>query len=139
MGELTGIGTFIRTTLTFGGIGIWTLVLMAFYVLWQGLPKLLDTLANRTSKEGDRTDREIARLEAQIIASDKRHEECIEGQRVLRDEVNRLNAIINGLIVQMRQMQISAARVDGLSLSPVIENMLTSLEEVPSPRTERLP
>lgn len=132
MAEITGIGNFIRTTLTFGGVGIWTLVLMGLYVLWQGLPKVLDAMSNRVSKEAERTDREIARLEAQIVSSDKRHEECVEGQRLLREEVNRLNAIINGLIVQMRQMQISAARVDGVELSPALEAMLSSLGHVPS-------
>lgn len=132
MTEVTGIGSFIRETLTFGGVGIWTLVLMGLYFLWQGMPKVLDSWTNRVSKEAERTDREIARLEAQIVSSDKRHEECVEGQRILREEVSRLNAIINGLIVQMRQMQISAARVDGIELSAPLEAMLSALGNVPS-------
>lgn len=130
MTEAIKLGEFITRTLTFGGVGIWTLVLMGLAAMWKGLPSVLDSWSNRLSKESERTDREIARLEAQIVAGDKRHEECLESQKALRAEVSHLNNVINGLIVQMRQMQISAARLDGVNVSPILDAMLSSLDNV---------
>lgn len=99
-----------------GGVGIWVLVLIALRALWVGLPPVLDAWSNSVAKERDHREREIKRLEDQITASDKRHEECMEGQRKLREEIDRLQGIISGMVVQMRQMQLSG--IDATAIAP---------------------
>lgn len=105
-----------------GAAGIWVLVAMALLGWWKGLPGVLDAWTNRLAKEKEHREKEIERLERQIKAADDRHDECLEGQRVLRqemtamqklhaEEVQRLQGMISGMVVQMRQMQLSAGRV----------------------------
>lgn len=130
-GEFSEIFGFISRTATVGGVGIWSIVVLLLLGLWKGFPGVLDAWSNRLSKEAERTDREIARLEAHIVAADNRHDECIKGQAELRSEVSRLNRIIDGMINQMRQIQISAARTDGVDLPAPIVAMMQALDRIP--------
>lgn len=130
-----------------GAVGIWVLVGLGLLGFWKGLPAVLDAWSNSASKEREHREREIARLEAQILASDERHSECMEGQKLLRLEIAEiqkeraaerkesateyaeLQKLVTGLIVQMRQMQLSA--VDGQpmpALSHDMASLLASLE-----------
>lgn len=138
MGEISELIGFVRSTATFGGVGIWTIVLMMAWSLWKQLPSVLDAWTNRQSKEAERTDKEFARLETQIgrlqsqVASgDDRHEECLKKQDEMREEITRLQRTIDGMINQMRQMQASAARLEGVDLPPPIAAMIKALDRVP--------
>jgi predicted RNase H-like nuclease (RuvC/YqgF family) len=138
MGEISELIGFIKTTATFGGVGIWTIVMMMAWSLWKGLPSVLDAWTNRQSKEAERTDREITRLEAQIgrlegqIASaDDRHEECLKKQDEMRDQITTLQRTIDGLIAQMRQVGISAVRNEVANLPPPIAAMVEALDRLP--------
>jgi len=115
--------------LTPGGVGIWVLVAMAAVAWWKGLPAVLEAWSSSVSKERDHREREIERLERQIIAGDKRHDECLEGQRILREEVNRLQGLISGMVLQMRQLQLSAG--DGALLQPDFAAMLRAMDRAP--------
>ena len=114
-------------------------------ILWKGLPAVLDSWANSVAKERDHREREIKRLEGQIAAADDRHNECLEGQRALRDEIEQmrrahseeiasLHGIITGMVVQMRQIQMTAASLssDG-NMSPALMSMIESLDRIGKP------
>lgn len=117
----------LATGWTPGGVGIWVLVVIALVGWWKGLPAVLDAWSNSVARERAHREREIERLEAQIVASDHRHEECMTGQRKLREEmgqmqkdhlseISRLQGLISGLVAQMRHMQLST--VDSQPMSP---------------------
>lgn len=93
-------------------VGIWVLI------LWKGLPSVLDAWTNRVSKEADRTDREIARLERQLLEMDKRHEDCMKGQDSLREQLTK----VYGQLDQMKQIMRSS-----LNLSMGDPAMISSL------------
>lgn len=116
---------FLTKNWTPGGVGIWLILASLLLGLWKGLPAVLDSWANSVSKEREHRESEIERLERQIIAGDKRHDECLEGQRILREEVNRLQGLISGMVLQMRQLQLSAT--DG-ALAPDFAAMLKALD-----------
>lgn len=120
----------------------WIMAFAFLGILWKGLPAVLDAWSNSVAKERAHREREIKRLEDQITASDKRHEECMDGQRKLReemgqmakdhaDEVGRLQNLISGLIIQMRQMQLSST--DSAAITPPLPSefaaMLIKLEQ----------
>lgn len=130
-----------------GAVGIWVLVGLGLLGFWKGLPAVLDAWSNSASKEREHREREISRLEAQIKASDDRHAECMEGQKALRDEItaiqkeraderresaseySEMQKLVTGLIVQMRQMQLSAVEGQPMpALSSDVATMLSSLE-----------
>lgn len=120
-----------------GGAGIWVIVLLLLGLLWKGLPAVLDSWANSVAKEREHREREIKRLEDQIVASDKRHEECMEGQRKLREEIDRLQGIISGMVIQMRQMQLATIEGSPIapgSIPPEFAAMLLSLESRDQPK-----
>lgn len=98
-----------------GKVGAWLLVLVTLVTWWRYLPAVLDARANSVALERqtrmqqveqERADRmrEVERLEGQIKASDERHAECMEGQRKLRDEIDRLQQIISRMLLQMPQL-----------------------------------
>lgn len=101
-----------------GGVGVWVLVGAVLIAWWKGLPAVLDAWSNSVARERDDRMREIERLEGQIKAADDRHAECMDGQRELRKEIDRLQRIISGMVIQMRQMQLTA--IDGGPITPGI-------------------
>lgn len=101
-----------------GGVGVWVLVFATLIAWWKGLPAVLDAWSNSVARERDDRMREIDRLERQIEASDARHAECMDGQRKLREEIDRLQRLISGMVIQMRQMQL--ASLDGGPIAPSI-------------------
>lgn len=125
-----------------GAVGIWVIVATLLLGLWKGLPGVLDAWGNSVAKERDHREREIKRLEDQISAADGRHNECLEGQRALRDEIeimrrahaeeiSGLHGIITGMVVQMRQIQMTAASLssDG-NMSPALAAMFDQLDRI---------
>ncbi len=114
-----------------GAVGIWLILATLLLGLWKGLPGVLDSWSNRIDKERQHREREIARLEGQIKASDDRHEECLAGQDALRveidnmrkahaseisemrqnhaDEMEKVRNLATGLMMQIRQFQLSGA------------------------------
>jgi len=112
-----------------GAVGIWLILGSLLAALWKGLPSVMDAWSNSVGREQAQREREITRLENQIIASDKRHAECEDAQRGLREEINRLQQLISGLVIQMRQIQLSAAATgQPVDLPPRFAEMLKSLE-----------
>jgi len=111
-----------------GGVGIWVLVASFLGIWWKGLPAVLDAWTNSVHREREHREREIERLEKQIVASDARHEECMEGQARLREEIDRLRNQITGYLVQMRQMQLSGVMTP---LTPDFSGMIAALAERP--------
>lgn len=132
MGELAAVLPLLKAGWTPGGVGIFIIIAMLGGMWWKGLPALLDAWTRRADQEAQRISKDFERLERQIEAGDKRHEECLEGQRVLRGEVDRLNKVIDGLIRQMRQLQISAVRV-GMDEPPTVTSkIIAELDRFPS-------
>lgn len=123
-------------------------------ILWKGLPAVLDAWSNSVAKEREHREREIKRLETQISGADDRHNECMEGQRKLRieidlmrkehageieamrrahaDEAEGMRKIMSGMVAQMRQFQITSASLHGDGLSPAILSMIDQLDKVGS-------
>lgn len=125
-----------------GAVGIWVIVATLLLGLWKGLPGVLDAWGNSVAKERGHREKEITRLELQISAADARHTECLEGQRSLRDEIEQmrrshteeiggLHQIITGMVIQMRQIQMTAASLssDG-NMSPALSAMFEQLDRV---------
>lgn len=129
-----------------GSVPTWLMALSFLGILWKGLPAVLDSWANSVAKEREHREREIQRLENQIeardrrleeqqAASDKQHQECLDGQRTLREEVNRLQGVISGMVMQLRQMQLSAANLGvDAALPPAFSSMLESLDKPRGPQ-----
>lgn len=117
-----------------GGIGIWGILVVVLGLWWKGLPAVLDAWSHSVDRERAHREREIERLEGQIRASDDRHEECMKGQAILRDEINRLNKIITGMVLQMRQIQISATNIgSGIGdLPPEMAALVIAMGKLPS-------
>lgn len=120
MEGLTPIVDALSKGWTPGGVGIWVIVLTMLTGLWKGLPAVLDAWSNSVARERENREkevaaerghreREISRLESQIAASDKRHEECMEGQKALRAEIAEQNKTISALVLGIRQMQLSGS------------------------------
>lgn len=127
-----------------GGVGIWTLVIMALIAWWQGLPKLLDAITNRQSKIEERMGQLLAdattRFDRQIAEADRRLDECTKRHQQMEEhyerriaamqgEIDGLHDLVAGLKKQRVAVQVSAIRnaPDAIS-SPVIEDMVQSLE-----------
>lgn len=119
-----------------GAYGAWATAIILAAIWWKGLPAVLDAWATSVGKEREHREREIKRLEDQITASDKRHASCMEDQAQLRREMNELGRshaaeiadlqkVISGLIIQMRQMQLSA--VTGAPMTTSIPDDLKGL------------
>lgn len=139
---MTEIIAILSKGWTPGAVGIWVIVATLLLGLWKGLPAVLDAWGNSVAKERDHREREITRLEGQISAADDRHNECLEGQRSLREEIEQmrrshaeeiggLHQIITGMVVQMRQIQMTAASLssDG-NMSPALLAMFDQLDRV---------
>lgn len=101
-----------------GGVGVWVLVGAVLIAWWKGLPAVLDAWSNSVARERADRERAIERLEGQIRAADGRHSECMEGQRKLREEIDRLQNVITGMVLQMRQMQL--ASINGDPIAPAV-------------------
>lgn len=120
-----------------GSVPGWVMAIGFLGILWKGLPSVLDAWSNSVAKEREHREREIKRLEDQITASDERHAECMDGQRKLREEIDRLQGIISGMVIQMRQMQLAA--IDGGPIAPAtipteFAAMLAALEKRDQPK-----
>lgn len=111
------------------GIGIPILVILA-QGLWRGLPAVLEQWTKRADAEAARTEREFSRLEAQIKSSDDRHQACEDRCIRLQGEVERVNKVLDGLLRQMRQMQLSAVRM-GAGEPSIIATLINELDHIP--------
>lgn len=85
---------------------------------WKALPAVLDSFERRQSGVELRIesllDAQSKRFNEQLAAADDRHEECMEGQRLLRDEVDALrkeNGEMRGLLAAMQQGQLAVSSV----------------------------
>lgn len=93
-----------------GAVGIWTLVASCIGLWWKGLPAVIDAFDRRQSGIELRTeallDAQAKRFAEQLAQADERHDECMEGQKLLRAEmaiIRRENADLWGTINAMRQ------------------------------------
>lgn len=118
-----------------------TIIVFGLLAWWKVLPAFIDAISNRQSKIEERMGKLLedatARFQREIAAADERHHDCMEGQRLmalevdrLRDCVNDQQATIEGLKRQIIQMQTSALRVDGQGVTPIITAALQSLDKV---------
>jgi hypothetical protein len=68
---------------------------------WKALPSVLDAFERKQSGIELRTeallDAQARRFEAQLAAADSRHDECMEGQRLLRAELAELYSVVNAM------------------------------------------
>jgi hypothetical protein len=133
-----------------GSVPGWIMAISFLGILWKGLPAVLDSWSNSVAKEREHRQSEIARLEKQIKDGDDRHSECMEGQRSLRieiaemqtkhtreledmqarhmREVERLQQLVSGMVMQLRQVQLSALRTGVVpDVTPEIAAMLAKL------------
>lgn len=125
-----------------------TLVVMGLFAWWHVLPKLIDAISNRQSKIEERMalllETTTARFEGQLAAADKRHEDCMKGQQLLiqriDDQDKKLSEqsttiseqsdLINGLKAQLRQLQMSAVRLDGTPISQMARGVVVALDNL---------
>jgi|TARA_R100000479_G_scaffold176487_1_gene131356 hypothetical protein len=85
--------------------GAWfrLLVVLGVFLLgfWKALPSVLDAFERKQSGIELRTeallDAQARRFEAQLAAADSRHDECMEGQRLLRAELAELYSVVNAM------------------------------------------
>lgn len=103
-------------------LGAWFrfLAVLGVFLLgfWKALPSVLDAFERKQSGIETRTeallDAQAKRFEAQLAAADSRHDECMEGQRILREEmaaIRKENAELWGTINAMRQGAFSVENV----------------------------
>lgn len=128
---LEEFATFVKSGLTFGSAGVWTLCIFTFGLWWKGLPAFLDAWTRRSDKEADRIDKEFDRLGKQITASDERHAECEKRCEKMQDRLDEAMALIDGLRRQAQQQQLSAVRV-GAGPITVTETLIAELDRLPS-------
>lgn len=92
-----------------GAVGVWTLVAAALGMWWKGLPAVIDAFERRQSGIETRTeallDAQATRFNAQLAQADDRHEECMEGQKKLREELDQLRKEYNEVYAMLRQMR----------------------------------
>lgn len=92
-----------------GAVGVWTLVATALAMWWKGLPAVIDAFERRQSGIELRTeallDQQATRFNAQLAQADDRHEECMEGQKKLREELDQLRKEYNEVYAMLRQMR----------------------------------
>jgi len=136
-----------------------TLIIIGLLTWWRVLPALIEAISNRQSKIEERMakllDTTTERFERQLKEADQRHEDCIEGQRLLLTRIDeqdeKLSAQsklieeqrdqIAGLKAQLRTLQIAAVRLDGHPISDMARGVVTALENLetpPSPPKENL-
>lgn len=140
---LKGYGGYTTTVaIIVGGLLTW----------WRVLPALIDAMANRQSKIEERMGNLLTsateRFARDIEAADRRHDECIQGQEMLRKRIDQQDhkireqqecideqqTTIEALKRQITQLQRSAVRTKGQSPSPLIEAAMASLDRIPSPK-----
>lgn len=125
-----------------------TLVVIALLTWWKVLPAIIDAIANRQSKIEERMgsllDDATARFTRQIAEADQRHDECMNGQRKLVERIDEQDAkiaeqsrtigaqdeTIAGLRKQFSQLQASAVRLDGTSVSDIARGVVDSLDRI---------
>lgn len=98
-----------------GDVAAWFrfLALLSVFLLgfWKALPSVLDAFERRQSGIEVRTeallDAQSKRFAEQLAQADARHDECMEGQKVLRAEIAELWGIINA----MRQGALSTQSI----------------------------
>lgn len=99
-----------------GAVGVWTLVASCLAMWWKGLPAVLDAFERKQSGIEMRTeallDAQTKRFNEQLAQADDRHEECMKGQQVLREEVARIQKQYNDLLAIMAQMRQGALAVE---------------------------
>jgi septal ring factor EnvC (AmiA/AmiB activator) len=144
--ETVAIGEWISRTLTVGSVGIWTIVIMAAGAWWKGLPAVLGAWDGRLSKQQERIDREFERLERQIKEADDRHDDCMEGQRKLREEMAAVREThraevetLYGQLRQLRQLIASTGANQDMpaGVSPMLAPMMNALSNLPGSNDER--
>lgn len=129
-----------------------TLVLIGLLTWWQILPKLIDAISNRQSKIEERMglllDNATERFEKQLADADRRHDDCMKGQRQLvgrideqdkkLSEQSRLidaqSDMITGLKAQLRQLQVSAVRLDGTGITDIARGVVEALDHLNPPQ-----
>lgn len=89
------------------------IILLGF---WKALPSVLDAFERRQSGIETRTeallDAQTKRFNEQLAQADDRHEECMKGQQVLRDELDKLRGQYNEVLALMAQMRQGALTVE---------------------------
>lgn len=101
-----------------GAIGVWVLVAAVVTAWWRGLPSVLDAFERKQSGIELRTeallDAQAKRFAEQLAAADDRHDECMEGQKALRAEMEILrrdNTELRGMLAAIQQGQMSTSVV----------------------------
>lgn len=128
-----------------GAYGIWLLVLIALGTLWKGSPAFITALSNRQSKVEERMSLLLKdttdRFSREIAEADKRHDECVKGQDLLRDRIDKQDtkireqqSTIDALRREMSQVGVSAIRNGVLPVSPEIESALAQLDKIDRPQ-----
>lgn len=117
------------------------LIIGGLLTWWRVLPAVIEAISNRQSKVEERMgkllDDATARFSRELMAADKRHDECMEASDRMRSEIDSLrgrvaeqDTTIEGLRRQLAQMQVSFIRTDGLTPSPMIEAAAARLDDV---------
>ena len=141
------------STITVGGVGIWTLVGMMRFGWWRGLPKMIPVIiqliTERNAKLAAGFDQQIARLEeqlkandirntAQIDQADRRHAECLRDNGILlsrvteaQDEIRALKTKLSSFEAQWRQIGASTVAVlPGSMVSQEIQRAAQSVKDI---------
>jgi hypothetical protein len=132
-----------------GATGIWFIVILLLGVLWKGAPAFIEALANRQSKIEERMAALLStatdRFTRELAEADKRHEECMRGQELLRERIDRQDKkireqqdcindqqdTIEGLKRQIGQVSLSVVRTEGVKPSPMIAAVVDRLNLLP--------
>lgn len=85
---------------------------------WRALPSVLDAFERKQSGIETRTeallDAQAKRFNEQLAQADDRHEECMEGQKALRLELDQLRKEYNEVYAMLRQMRQGALTVESV-------------------------
>lgn len=95
-----------------------SLMITVVWGFWRGLPAVFDMFERRQSGIEIRTeallDAQSRRFAEQLAAADDRHEECMKGQQVMREQMEDLQRKNNELWSLLNAMRQGAASVENV-------------------------